>query len=149
VAVAAHVEQHGGLQFVRLFFAAHHQLTAPCGRAPVHPTQIVTMAVLTGGHVVVTGGGSRAQHGLAAAPGAGRRQRGERDDRRGDGEGVGGAERPGHLTDPERVGEHQPDRADLPTSAQVTAHPVSDGDLIARGETINHEVWTWTERRRQ
>ena len=51
-----------------LLLAAHHQLARARGGAPVHPPQLVAVAVLPGDDVVLAGGGDGARLGSRRCP---------------------------------------------------------------------------------
>ena len=73
----AGVEQHRAAALPGLLLAPDHQLAEPGGGAPVHPAQVVALAVLAGAGVVLAGAGDRPRPALPAA----RPLAGEGDDR--------------------------------------------------------------------
>src|SRR5690606_35447838 len=53
------VQHHGRAALPRLLLPAHHQAADTGGRAPVHPPQVVAVAVLADGRVVLAVDGHR------------------------------------------------------------------------------------------
>ena len=144
--VGAAVEQQGGPALERLFLPADHQLADPRGRAPVHLAQVVAVPVLPGGGVVAAGHRDRAGHAVAAAgPVATEAHRRQRADDRCDDEFVGGCERPGQLTKPERVGEPHRQRADAIATAHLGPDRVGDLAHPLGLDPVQHEAGAATQ----
>src|SRR5262249_13945235 len=114
VALPTGVEHDGGPTLPRLLLPADHELAGAGGRAPVHPTQVVAVAVLAGGDVVLTVHGDRARAAVPAADEvAGEPDVRQRHDRGYDGQLADGGEGAAELAQAERVGQPDHQRADL------------------------------------
>ncbi len=141
VRVLAAVQHHRGPALPWLLLTTHHELAVAGRRAPVHPAQVVTLAILTGRHVVLTGAGHRPGPALAGAgPLTSESDRRECGDRWGDHEGVHRGEGAVELTESERVGQPDRQRTDAVAATQVRPDGVGDLPNALRLHPVQHEA---------
>lgn len=135
------VEQHRAAGLVRLLLAADHQLAVLGGGPPVHPPQVVAVAVAARDDIVLTGQGQRPGPAVAVARGlAGEAHRRQRRDLGHHGQGVEGAEGAGQFAHAERIRQPELQRPQRIPSAQVRAHPVGHLPVPARLHPVQYET---------
>ena len=124
-----------------VLLAAHHQLARPCGRLPVHASQLVAVAILPRDHVVFPG----RSHGASSRLAQSGPVTSERDGRKGnlcghDGQGVGRGESSCRAAKAEGVDQLYGHRADDIAATQVAAQLVADISATTGLEAIHDKA---------
>lgn len=134
------VEQHRAAGALRLLLAADHQLAVARGQAPVHPAQIVAVAVAARDYVVLAGQRQRALPPVAVPLRlTGQPHRRQRLHARDDRQGVVRREGARQFAHSEGVREPQLQWAQRIAAAQVRAHPVGHLATAARLHPVQDE----------